>query len=401
MLNYVLLGISGLLYASALLFPEYCWWASAVFLVPFFYVTRRYRVTFFDASLWFICGFMPLLFPVAQGLFTLGHGSWYLKIMPGLCVILLYWLYTCIWFYATRYAPIISTWLFFVFIEHASLFFMGNLEGCLFFNPLLPLIPIRLALIILIAAQAHTLTTLALWLYILLACTPLPPAQMPDNIVCISTQIKPHDSVIYTAQVLCKTLTQALQQHPTAKTFVFPESAVLCPLVLSELDCIRTLPPELTLIIGGCRWDNDIYRNTVYWVHNGCVQDIFDKRHAMAVTERPLTLFKTLFFHNYPGVTPSSLPRPRWNINQQTIIPYVCSELFCNTMPDHAHKNGLIIALCNDAWLPNNAVRKLMLLGTRWRAVQWQQPILYVGYHYQAYCTPNGSVTPCPVIKSL
>jgi hypothetical protein len=60
-------------------------------------------------------------------------------------------------------------------------------------------------------------------------------------------------------------------------------------------------------------------------------------------------------------------------------IPYICSELFFNELPDDCCKNDPIIAVINDLLFPTY-MQKLLVLLARFKAIQWQRDIVYVSY---------------------
>ncbi len=120
----------------------------------------------------------------------------------------------------------------------------------------------------------------------------------------------------------------------------------------------------------------------------------------MALTERApseyflgkIWLIKENYFKKFVGIIPNNLKRPVWKISENfEIIPYICSELFFNSIPDHdIHAGNTIVAFCNDDWVRQDFMQYQMVMGARYRAIQWQIPLIYIAHHYQAFCGPHG-----------
>lgn len=442
-MRYSLTIGSAVLYAGAYLVPAYCWWGVFIFLVPIFYLVMHKKLALGDGLVWSSVTWSLQLFGIAEGLFLQAQGSLLTRSIVPAVALATAICYGVLWFCLlqcsgrvanrfTRVALMVSlTWLFFIFLERSSLWMFGIFEGYLLVNPLVPLIehPVLLHgiaacgssmyLLGVIALQAGVSILIVKKLYRGLMLVSVLPAYLvfidtrharditlDKRIVCSSAYFTQHESVRYGGYVVSNYCKELLETFPEAEIVLFPEAAVSCPFLPAEEQILallgaQTVGKPITIIMGGFRWDGDKYRNTVYWIHDGKLVDLFDKRHAMAVTERSpqeyflgsWSVIQESYLKKAAGVSPSVHKRPIWQIAPDlTIIPYICSELYFTNSPDHeAYDGAVIVALCNDDWLKRDCMRYQMLLGARFRAVQWQVPIFYVAYHYQALCLPDGT----------
>jgi apolipoprotein N-acyltransferase len=206
-----------------------------------------------------------------------------------------------------------------------------------------------------------------------------------------------------TARTVREHIKDALQKKTTADIVIIPESSVYSPYVLNTPALISHLDPmqlerPVHAIIGSFYDENGLYRNSCYWVKNGVVQQRFDKRHAMVMIERMPRFFrssfmKNMYFKTMPEIIKSSNARPCFSLSENLcFVPYICSELFFNEYPDDSHGSTPILLISNDAWCPAFYVRRLMYLMVRFKAIQWQRPILYVSYHHTVFFDERGDV---------
>ncbi len=442
--RYSLLISSSFLYGLAYVCPIYLWWTVIIFLVPLFYLVIHEEITFIDGLLWSTIAIGLQLNGIVQGLIVMADGSFIVSLLPSILMFCLGVGYGVVWFTLSSMLGscrqtvlcraavwTITTWLFFLWMERCCIFMLGACEGYLLCNPVLPLVQCpallfflpkmrsELFLLFFIASQMSIVIASiykGIWRY----CFTLFSCVWVIGIIswysqekhihdvslfgCGTSSFKAHDNISYNGRIVrdyCKTL---LKEHPQSEIIFFPETAIRCPILLGEPRVIRyfskqELGKPISLLVGGFRWDNEKYRNTVYWIHDGQLIDIFDKRHAMALTERMPKklllgdlLIKKAYFSTMPEIIPNVLERPAWKISQNlTIIPYICSELFFNNNPDHTcNKDAIIAAFCNDDWIKQDQVRYHMVMGARYRSIQWQIPILYIAHSYQALCEPHG-----------
>ncbi len=450
--HFFLISLSAVLYGSAYVCPVYLWWTVLIFLVPLYYLVLHNKIGWIDGILWSCIAFSLHLSGVLEGLFATAQGPLALRILVPLLVLLLAVAYGVIWFIITQWLMhlvgyhyrlgtcIVTTWLFFLWLEHGCIFMLGAWEGYILCNPLIPLVqyppllyymPIigpAVFLLFFIVTQVAIAACVAqrlhvMWPFFLLSMwgsgvvlwyTEKRVGYTCPPLTCGTAFFRSFDNITLNGRVVRDYSKELLHMYPETEIILFPETALRCPLVPGEPDIIALwgsdhLDKPVTFLIGGFRWDNDIYRNTVYWIHDGKVIDLFDKRHTMALTERApsefllgnVPLIKKVYFEKFPGIVPHKQPRPVWNITPYlTIIPYICSELFFNNKPDHQPVDGAIImALCNDHWLARDYMRYQMFMGARYRGIQWQIPIIYVAHFYQGLCEPDGNLVPLAVFR--
>ena len=91
---------------------------------------------------------------------------------------------------------------------------------------------------------------------------------------------------------------------------------------------------------------------------------------------------RSLYHCLTPPVTASTNERRSFPIFENVhLVPYICSELFFNDKPDDTLSDVTVVALCNDNWAKVSYVRRLMFLAARFKALDWQRDILFIGYY--------------------
>lgn len=178
--------------------------------------------------------------------------------------------------------------------------------------------------------------------------------------------------------------------HPTLITVIMPESAWNGELLtgITHIAGLNSCIKEV--IIGSFSQEKkDVCYNRLYLFTNDKLQDYYDKQHAVPLTERPLycayTFNTELFFKKSPPITPSIAPRKPLPLSvAQKLVPYICSELFCNNTPDDLG-NAPILAIVNDWWFRMPHFQRIMVLAARFKAIAWSRPILYISFFYAQF----------------
>lgn len=239
------------------------------------------------------------------------------------------------------------------------------------------------------------------FLSIVLPQKSIPAPQWLERIIAVPTFFERTIVLNKTAQQAQNVLKSIAKKYPTKDIILMPEAAFYCEHIHEPNICAywnaQQIGKPLHLIFGAFRWENNLYRNSAYWLYNGKVKDVFDKRHAMVLIERIPALCKcnlihNLYFKESPEIIPSDNPRPTWQIDDMCLVPYLCSELFFMKKTD-APKNCTLVALCNDRWADAH-VQKLMCMLAQYKAIVWQRPIIYVSFSYNAYINIQGIATP-------
>ncbi|MDP3889083.1 MAG: hypothetical protein Q8Q25_00885 [bacterium] len=442
------LVFSALLYAVPFICSDYLWWLIFLFPVPLFYGALHQRFTFKDGLIWGVVAFGFQLSGIAIVVTEMLQGLLFLTIIPTLVLVFYFALCAGFWFWLTNGVSrlikgaspigiivlwIFSLWLFIIWIDQYSLWILGRCEGDFFMHPLLPLAthPQLLRLVPCIGKPLLTLLFLtvpacsALFLYkknkitlFIMGISVLPwffflliaptTQKRPDWIYTISTLpmiFAQSDDLGATIYAMQQQFCTAITQKPRTEIIIMPESSFYCDTLETRSELLALwdkghLTKPVHIILGAFRKHNKKYRNCLYWVYDGKMQQCFDKKHAMPLIERELPWLsldqQKHFFGTFWPIEPSLINRPLLSLNGTIeLIPYICSELFFNEKPDDGWPKKTILAICNDYWFGMSRyptyVQKLMLLIARFRAIQWQRPIIYVSFSCTMYCNQDGS----------
>lgn len=445
--KWMILASSALVYGLALIMSPYLWWGSFVCFVPFLYVASRqdlgYKEGFFYSGLLWALGGAGIL----QTLYLMGSGPLWARVIPSISIVLIQALVGGVWFFATSwflrrsrihgpYSRLfiwtISTGFYFLYVIHLSLSMFNYWEGYFLLYPLLPLAeqPKLLSLMplfgkgilmwLLLATNAALtvpfltknnvirciipLIGLFPWLLqALLAHPPKTPPLWVGKIATIQKKFLPVPEPMESIETIQEDIRALLKKYPDLELVILPESA----LFRLNLDTAQELATywdapsvgkPIHILIGAFKWDGDLYRNTVYWIFNGRIMGSFNKRHTMAVTESVswynISFLRTLFHGVSPMVEPSDNPRVPFPLFKDvSFTPYVCSELFFNDKPDDQYPHSIITELSNDYWAKSTYIRHLMFLAARFKAIEWQRPMVYVSYYYDGFIDTDGTIT--------
>lgn len=444
--HWLLFIFSAFLYAAPTLWSTHTWPLVFIFAVPFLYVAAFNYFTFLQALIWGVVAFGCHLGGVVSGMDNLATGSFLARLAPTVVLVGIAASYAVIWILLTqvlkKYMRIhsveqtlalwtVSYWIFIMFMEYYSFAPYGRIEGHSFFNPLFVLAhyPRLLTLLIYIGKSILTLLIMSLsgtiayalikrsdtsyvLVMLLLApwiiglAIPLPALQEPlwlKQIKYIPAKISSHANLTHQASIARNIFQMAVSDYPEVKLIILPESSIFCDHLstapeLCALWSEQELGKPIHIVLGSFRWDGPCYRNSFMWFYDGKLQEVFDKRHAMLLTEElpqicRMTLFKKLFFSTYPGIVPAQNKRPQLEILEGvSFIPYICSELFFNDRPDDTYPTGsTVLAITNDLWCIQNNVSDLMQLAARFRAIQWQRNVVYISFAHGNYFDKYGN----------
>jgi apolipoprotein N-acyltransferase len=453
--KWFLLLASACIYPLPFIFNHYLWWLTFIFLIPLFYSALTYHLSFKEGFVWGFISFTLHEMGIFYSLIRMANGAYIYLTLLSLTLIIYQSLYTGLWFWFTqkisRYVPItqppllltvwvISTWAYITFIDSSLLWVFEKWEGYMLVHPLLPLarIPYLLSLLSFLGKPLLTLifiassALLALCLVVKnrfislaissIACLPWiisyaladkahqPPGWLPTIAHIPKSFYNPDDTSKTIAQ-LTDQIKNTLSSHSDVNLIILPESSLyLCdlPTCCSLLKVLNkdNLGREVALIVGALRktcngsYTTSVTHNTAYCISNNTIRQWFDKRHALILTERlpswaRSTTLEALYYTDRPFITPGHNSRmPFYISNTLTLMPYICSELFFNDRPDDLASTVPIIALCNDTWIAAPYIGDLMVLASRFKALQWQRIILYVSYEHALLFDTSGSQWP-------
>jgi hypothetical protein len=453
LLSWIILLSSAAIYVLPFWFSTYYWWLIFVFPIPLLYVVLHERVSFKEGFAWGCVAYTLHLSGVLWGTMALAHGSYSLRVLPSLFIVLYQSVYTGLWFWLMRHiqqrytlnhqmerlcaAWVLSLWLYSLWIDRLCLFLFDRCEGYMLMHPLIPLAeqPMLLHLLpyvgklvltgilysfagcatvaLLKPTRKHILfcgAALLPWIASIFLWSITPRSSAPDwltHIACLPKKFPKMENLSVTARILREEIREILEKHPQVDIIIIPESSVYSQHLLSTPALAAHLGPDhlgksVQLLIGSFYDDDGKYRNACYWLKDGIVQHRFDKRHAMLMIERMPRLFRssliqTMYFNVMPEIISSGNVRPCLTLTDSLCaVPYLCSELFFNEYPDDTHGSTPIILMANDAWCPISYIRHLMYLSVRFKALQWRRDILYTSYYYAVLCTRDGHTYPIP-----
>jgi hypothetical protein len=411
--------VSALLYGVAFWYPLHCWWGTLVSMVMLSGIHILSPANAFRCGfVWGLCAYAMQLYGIVIGIVTLANAQVWYAWLPGLFLVFylalctaLFW---CVGIWCEQFVPrVVWLALYWLWITYGCLFFCGRWEGHLLANPLIPwavhphfLWPVSwcgtagatILLCTLSALVAYAINhtkyfCVCLILGIFFASAFLRQAEPVRNQVDwyhnVGVVTTPIIATVY-APSICHLIAEyiaCVRAHdPHLYGIVFPESCIY-PWQI----CAESILAEYVSEVGSCDYiigsfydDQGIYRNSCYWLRNGVLQKRFDKRHTMPLIERlpqflQYNALKKLFFSTMPEIVPSTNERPVMQIGDIFFVPYICSELFFNRLPDDQHSDLPIVALINDRWAPPY-LQELMYLGAVVQAYAWQREILYVSY---------------------
>jgi len=448
--SWFLLCISAVLYVLPFMFSAYVWWLVFLFPIPLLYVALHENLAFTHGYVWGIFAFGLHLSGVLYSAFLMATGSYLLRLIPALFIILYESLSAgaCFWLTGkliTHFNILKQSWqrvgiwvvtfsLFIYYVDQYCLLLFDRCEGYFLMHPLLPLVT-KPALLRFLPTIGKPLLTIALLLIpatitmflikpqkkrffaILIALLPwlstgFFPHHNPQqprwlNQVAAMPILFPKSvnltGMMRTASTQFKKI---ISKKPDTKLIIMPESSFYCSSLVSTPELVNFwneehLGSQLNIVVGASRQEKDKQYNTLIWVKNGELQAYFDKRHGVPLTERIPSWFnfafiQNLYFGKIATVATSANPRPKLHILDDTaFIPYICSELFFNEHPDDSHGEGTILAICNDMWFDTpyypSYLQILMYRIAQFKAIQWQRDILYVSFSRAVYIDTMGN----------
>lgn len=443
--TYALLVTSAFLYALPALYNTYFWWVSFIFLLPFFYVvvSNKY-LSYTQAYVWSFCANAFHLSGIFIGIIHMAEGPLVRALFVAffiVCYAALFGLsiafigqcslkyvfarlrYPVVWSY------VVGLGVYFLLMDHVCMAPFDVVEGYFLLHPVLPLVacpPLVRFLpwfhgeglcMLLLGTQASLFGFLydqsLYWKKLLFGCVsfwllclvlPMQKYEKPvwfEDVVAVPYVFRTTPSVESMINLATTFFKDVAAMHSNATIFLMPEASfyydhladTMLPYALTKKYTIK----PVHLLTGAFSWDENQYRNTLYWLHDGKVQHKFHKKHAMVLTERTPSWFRyqlihDLYFKNMHEIIPSNNARPVLKITDQfSVVPYICSELFFAKRPRDCFKTCMIYALCNDRWTVDY-VKLLMLRVAQYKAIEWNRGVVYVSFAYQYYIDLAGTI---------
>ena len=449
--HWFLLYLSALLYALPFLFTCYLWWLIFFFPIPLLYLVRTINLSFVHGYIWGVVVFALHLSGGICVIADMAGTSWPVGLLLGIIMVLYQALSIALLFWCAakiaQYFAIRSLisrlflWaaalgLFIMWTDWYCLWIFGIKEGHPLMHPLIPLAqqpclllllpiigkPLLTVLFLLFSVSSVALMwlrTYKAFLMWVIVCMPwiwcwcsgsLPVSRQQWLVQIKSIPFMAHstsDNPIAMMKNAGDQLKKVIANYPQANIIVMPESAFNCTVLQNRPELLdmwseQNIGKAVHVIFGSFRWDtHGNYYNTAYWAYNGQLQQCFDKRHAVLISERlawlvACPLLKDIYCSSVHSTTISVHDRLPFIIAESmAYIPYICSELFFNEYPDDIYINIAVIALVNDtAFLRRYAsyISDLLFLVARMKAIAWQRDIVYVSYSRSFFIDKSGMI---------
>ncbi len=127
---------------------------------------------------------------------------------------------------------------------------------------------------------------------------------------------------------------------------------------------------DVTIFIGGHRYQGDQIFNSLYVIRDGKIISWYDKQHLMPFVERHPFLKDGHKAFCY-GTTMNFI---------EEFQPYICSELYFFTKQPATSSS--IIFICNDSWFMYNYAKDLAFRLAKIYSIMYTIEIVYVGHNY-------------------
>lgn len=433
---FLLVILSALLYAASLMLPH-TWWCSFLFLIPLYYATLKFQITMQYGFAWGIIAYSLLCSFMVFMLLDYAQGTWRLLGFP-----ILVGYGTCssgLWFYFTHlsirmcgrkhvFLWLLSTVLYFWWVDSGMFIIFGVFEGNSFFSPLLPFMRIpgllysahRVSKYFILLWLCTCAMMSALWLYTLRTCylliavslysffflgSCLQHVEEPPLWLSRVGVIQPHyeaGSAIPQAREITYDMIRLCERYPTIHCIFAPESTFAYPLNIQvqaqEMWRDNVLVDQVSFCCGGYRSEQEALYNSLFILTKDQDMCCHDKQHLFCFTEHIPPLWSyipgvpTLFLHKGKSFGVGSKQRKPINIPLVGFfVPYLCSELLLSRKPRDEFTAVPIVCLANDSWFRQDYMPRLMLLQAQWKALEWKRPILYVAYRHAAWIDTYGN----------
>jgi|SaaInlLV_10m_DNA_2_1039722.scaffolds.fasta_scaffold00549_13 apolipoprotein N-acyltransferase len=354
-----------------------------LFPIPLFllvYLVRKKRTFFAAGFLWGFVVFALHSLWLLQLLFEKSNASFLLSFFIYLCIVLYFSLISGIWFLVTgTCAQFFNTFfkkvsiffsfivIYFFFINNYALWFLCNIKGYPFLNPILPLIRYKYFLVLLTVlgfGKSNIQTNIKFqktsFKNNIMYEVMLPTGEKGAFIAPNELQPDMHGVAIYK-----KLKNLNLEKLSSKYKFVcvfMPETSFLS----SDLEKAgwlslwnKALPAKAHFIFGGVREEEGRCYQTVYWIHEGRIMLNYDKKHCVDFVENTNGIWKqfkwardlflrdkTAFCVGNKDIKHKLEITPELNLN-----PYICSEFFvCKDVNHLVQRHSLQVLFLNDTW---------------------------------------------------
>ncbi len=439
----MLIITSALLLHGALCCPQYLCWLVFLYLVPFFFLGLAClnKIDFYSGFLWGIIFFSFHSWGLAKLVITECNGKG--RFIFPVLFILYCSIHTGFWFWLIKktkllfakqlqFLPLLLwTFLFFWWAPQGLLWISGDYIGQPLFFPLLPLVQYQktLQLLPLLGSNFLLLTMMLFSLFIVffivtqkkrflvfvfLCMLPflyghifLQKKVPVSNFVKTVGYICPPDCAKFShpmdvAQEIYFRMCTLLKKHPHITTIVMPELSYR--FALNKHQHVITmwnnniLHDKVQLFIGACHKKKRKVFNSLYWIKNGKIKQIYDKSRLMPLAEYIPNAYKNISWLNHLFLGEKQVFSENKNNNivfkiekTVTLEPYICAEIFFkkNNIPIQLPNDCYVLSMCNDTVLLSSSLRHLMFLWNKFKALEFTKSVFFVGYYSSSFISPT------------
>lgn len=227
-------------------------------------------------------------------------------------------------------------------------------------------------------------------------------ARFNNELGCVVIPTSCGNSPANSAEIIMNALYAFQKKFPQCRTLILPESTF--PFPLNQIKKYISLwdLPDITILLGSHRYEDDHVYNTLYCIRNGSIITYYDKVHCMFFTEKVPLLWsmvpgaETLFLHNKrpfdPGKGKNDFIIPSMGLVQ----PLICSDLFF--LYKTLDTGKIYVCIVNDSWFSTGYIPRLMFLHAKVVAAIKKSRIIYCGYRYCAIIDSDGNSTHLPTL---
>lgn len=381
----------------------------------FFGFLRSVRLTFAKGFVWGLLVFGSHFVWLAVLLATKSHAPWIFA-FGGYALIVVYFSLTSgVWFYVTQrllgrcrgkhtrlerpVGFLLSTIIYYYFIENWSLFILGRAEGYPFLNPLIPFAHYRPILWLVAKIGA-----LVCWVTFgsALVLHPLTPGDV--KFVYLPPVCGPQDNAGAAGQRVYHALAKLNVSSGGIPTIIVtPETFYPFSLNLhQEQEALWTsvIPDDVHMVVGSQLTLKSLYGvkfyQAAYLLNNGLIKKNYVKRHCTPFVEkiprlwRRVTPLRDIFLQNSDEFSRGRQPIRDGVFDiggNLQFIPQICSEFFFKTTSgqlwDVCRKKNTrktaILFLVNDSWFVEY-FKQILKATTSIKAAYLGLPIVYVGH---------------------
>jgi hypothetical protein len=446
---WLLTLLSLLNYIGIFWYVDHFWWSTFLFLVPIFYAALTTRLSWFHGLFWGAGLVIAQALPVAHTFMEKNYGLGLNGILCGIACALYFGTYGALYFWLASATDKLfngasRTWitalmwsvygvLFFMSLDCISLWHIGLARGYCLMHPLLPLAyyPPVVAMLpylgktimtfllfitnaaLAIAMVKKNMTSWAVWgccigfwiMSSLLGSSRQQAPEWHERIGYLPKKISSGSNLSRMAREIAQDMRELISQYPTVDLIILPESALNSGSILTAPEAFSSWSAEnlgraVHVIFGALRWYDEFSCNTLYWLYNSAVQAFYDKHCLVPLFEVPgpawmdaLSIPGNFFCPESTFASSGDVRVPLPIFSSVSFIPYVCSELYLDHGVTGMDPEYPLVAILNEMSLPSY-YQRLMHIGARLRAIEWQRDIVYVSYKHGDLMGKYGEMWP-------